>query len=428
MSITVGYMDGYVQRVIDLELDDLFGELPAILLDGPKGVGKTATALQRASSVWRLDDEAQRQVVAADPNTVATGDPPILVDEWQRVSSTFDVVRRAVDENPRSSRFLLTGSAIPVGRPHSGAGRITTMRMRPLSMYERLRPAEHISFRQFLTGGAALSAKSELELVDYVDEIVAGGFPGMRHLGQRALARQLDSYLDRIVDHELVELGFNVKRPATIRAWLRAYAAAESTAASFEKIRRAANPGDAAPPAKTTVLPYIELLTQLRVLDPLEAWQPSFNHLINAQQSPKHHLADPSLSARLVRLSATKLIRGGSPAETVAEDGTYLGALFEALSTLSVRTYAQAADARVYHLRTARGDHEVDLIVESESGIVALEVKLGSTIDDQDVQHITWLQEVLGDRLVDSAVITTGPYAYRRKDGIAVIPLGLLGP
>src|SRR5665811_195746 len=140
MPRTVDYMDSYVHRVIDSELDDFFGELAAILIDGPKGVGKTATALQRAHTVWRLDDEGQRQVIAAAPNTVVTGDPPILVDEWQRVPATFDVVRRAVDDDPHGSRFLLTGSAIPPGSTHSGAGRITTMRMRPLSMYERVRP------------------------------------------------------------------------------------------------------------------------------------------------------------------------------------------------------------------------------------------------------------------------------------------------
>lgn len=428
MPGSISYVNTYVRRIVDDELDELFPSLPAILLDGPKGVGKTATALERAATVWRLDDEAQREVVAASPNLATEGDPPILVDEWQRVPAVFDSVRRAVDADSSGERLLLTGSALSPGSTHSGAGRITTMRMRPLSLYERIRPDRYVSFAELLSGAAEIKGRTDIGLRDYVDEIVRGGFPGIRHLGARALTRQLDSYLDRIVDHELAELGHVVRRPAALRAWLKAYAAAESTTASFEKIRRAASPGSENPPAKTTALPYVELLSQLRILDPVEAWQPTLNHLRNAQQSPKHHLADPALSARLVRLGATGLIRGEGPDVMIPRDGTYLGGLFEALATLSVRPLAQSCDGRIYHLRTENGRHEVDLIIETDNGVLAIEVKLGGSVGDSDVKHLLWLKETLGSTLIDAVVVNTGPFAYRREDGIAVIPLALLGP
>lgn len=428
MPGTISYVDTYVRRVVDDELDDLLPELPAILLDGPKGVGKTATALERAATVWRLDEQAQRQVVGASPDIATEGDPPILVDEWQRVPTVFDAVRRSVDDDSSGGRFLLTGSATAPGSTHSGAGRITTMRMRPLALYERVQPDQCVSFAELLSGGAEIGGRSDFELRDYVDEIVRGGFPGIRHLETRAIGRQLDSYLDRIVDHEFAELGHVVRRPATLWAWLKAYAAAESTTTSFEKIRKAASPGSENTPAKTTALPYVELLTQLRILDPVEAWQPSLNHLRNAQQSPKHHLADPALSARLVRLGATRLIRGDSPDVMIPRDGTYLGGLFEALATLSVRPLAQRCDGRIYHLRTENGRHEVDLIIEADNGVLAMEVKLGATVENTDAKHLSWLKKILGDSLIDAVVVNTGPYAYRREDGIAVIPLALLGP
>ena len=211
-------------------------------------------------------------------------------------------------------------------------------------------------------------------------------------------------------------------------AWLRAYAAATGTAASWEKIRDAATSGISDKPAKTTTMPYIELLTMLRILDPVAAWVPSNNHLQALTQQPKHHLADPALAARLVRRTATQLLQGNAPEPIVPRDGGFLGGAFESLAALSLRTFAQRCDARVYHLRTDGGRHEVDFIVESDNGIIGFEVKLASSIDNQDVRHLLWLREQTGAECIDLAVLNTGPEAYRRPDGIAVIPLALLGP
>jgi predicted AAA+ superfamily ATPase len=257
--------------------------------------------------------------------------------------------------------------------------------------------------------------------------MVAGGFPGLRRLTGRALTTQLDSYLDRIVDHDLPEVGFHVRSPTTVMAWLRAYAAAIGTTTTWDKIRNAASAGTDSKPAKTTTLPYIELLTLLRILDPLPAWLPSNNHLSSLTEAPKHYLADPALAARLVRLSATRLLAGNNPDSQIPRDGTYLGALFEALAVLSVRTFAQRYGARTHHLRTKGGRHEVDMIVESDEGVVGLEVKLSSTVGDGDVAHLRWLREQLPDQVTNLVLLNTGPEAYRRKDGVLVVPLGLLG-
>ncbi len=417
----------YRRRVIDDELDDLFPHLPAILIDGPKGVGKTSTAMQRCSSIRRLDEEAEARIVRADPKVIGRDETPLLIDEWQRVPGSFDVVRRLVDTDPVGGRFLLTGSA-PTVQTHSGAGRITTLRMRPLTLSERGVVVPTVSTAGLLAGTAIVHGRTGFGLSDYVEEILAGGYPAMRGMDARSRLRQLDGYLDRIVDHDLAEAGLVVRRPATVMAWLRAYAAAIATTASWEKIRDAATSGISDKPAKSTTLPYIELLTALRILDPVPAWVPSNNHLQALTQQPKHHLADPALAARLVRRSATQLLQGNEPNPVVARDGGFLGGAFESLAALSLRTFAQRCDAKVSHLRTDGGRHEVDFVIESDAGIVGVEAKLASSIDNTDVRHLLWLREQIGNECIDLVVLHSGPEAYRRPDGVAVVPLALLGP
>lgn len=210
-------------------------------------------------------------------------------------------------------------------------------------------------------------------------------------------------------------------------AWLRAYAAATATTASWEKIRAAATGGVANKPARTTTTEYTELLTALRILDPVEAWVPSRNHFTRLAAASKHHLADPALAVRLLQRTKNQLLTADQGNVVVPNDGSLLGNLFESLVALSVRTYAQAAEAKVYHMRTEGGRREIDFIVEAEGRILALEVKLGGSVGADDVKHLVWLREQLGDELVDAVVVTTGRDAYRRPDGIAVVPLALLG-
>jgi predicted AAA+ superfamily ATPase len=420
----------YVRRVVDVELDDLLVGLPAISLEGPKGVGKTATAVRRASTVHRLDDPATLEIVRADMARLTGGAPPILVDEWQRLPASWDAVRRAVDDDRRPGRFLLTGSASPSTSPtHSGAGRIVRLRMRPLTLTERGVAVPTVSVADLLSGARPpLDGSTAMRLEDYVAEIVTGGFPGMRSSVERIQRRALDGYLDRIVDTDLPELGVEVRRPGTLRRWLAAYAAATGTSTSFEKIRDAATAGDGSTPAKSTTIPYRTALERLWVLDPLDAWMPSNNHLRRLTASPKHHLADPALAARLVGAGTASLLSGQGPS-TIERDGTFLGSLFESLATLNVRVLGQAADASTFHFRTRGGEREVDLILERDDRrVVALEVKLSETIEDHDLGHLRWLRDELGDQLLDAIVLTTGRQAYRRQDGIGVVPLALLGP
>lgn len=423
-------MRGYDPRIVDRELDELLEGLSAISLEGPKGVGKTATAQRRAKTVFALDEPAQRQLIAADPDRLEREAPPVLVDEWQRAPAVWDLVRRSVDRDPSPARFLLTGSATPTTAPtHSGAGRIVQLRMRPMSLAERALAWPTVSLAALLTGRKPeITGTSELTAADYAREIVGSGFPAIRRLGDRARRAQLDGYLARIVERDFPEQGHLVRRPATLRAWLAAYASATATTSSYSAILDAATPGDVDKPAKTTTIGYRDVLTQLWLLDPVPGWLPSKSAFSRLAAVPKHHLADPALAARLLGADVPALLDGTTAEIGVRRPGPLLGGLFESLVTLSVRVYAQAAEASVHHLRTRNGDHEVDLIVQrADQRVVALEVKLAPGVSDEDVKHLHWLRERLGPDLLDAAVITTGRDAYRRTDGIAVVPAALLG-
>jgi predicted AAA+ superfamily ATPase len=392
-------------------------------------VGKTETASRRSRSEVRLDDPAVLELVLADPARVMDAAAPILIDEWQRHPPLWDLVRRAVDEGAAPGTYLLTGSSVPATAPvHSGAGRIVTVRMRPLSLAERGIERATVSLARLLDGDPTLEGSTAVGLGAYATEIVRSGFPGIRLRPDRARRSLLDGYLTRITERDFEEQGLRVRSPSTLRNWMTALAAATATTATHETIRDAATAGVGDKPARSTTLPYREVLEQLWIYDPVPGWRPTANRVARLTAPPKHHLVDPALAVRLLGLDATALL---SPDQAVPAPGKspLIGALFEALVTQSMRVYAQAAEAQVYHLRTASGDREVDLIVERSDGVVvAIEVKLAATVSDRDGDHLRWLRQRLGGELLDALIVTTGSHAYRRADGIGVVPAALLGP
>ncbi len=417
----------YLPRIVDTELDAL-AEAPAVSIEGARGVGKTATAARRAQTVHRLDDPGQLEVIDSDPYRVIDGDPPVLIDEWQRLPVSWDLVRRAVDADPQPGRFLLTGSTTPAEAPtHTGAGRIITMQMRPLSVAERGLATPTVSLGDLLAGERPrLEGAADVGVEEYTDEIVRSGFPGIRPQPDRVRRGLLDGYIYQVLNHDIHQFGHTFRDGGSLRRWMTAYAAAVSTPASFEKIRDAASAGETDKPARTTTIPYRSALEGLRLIEEVPAWLPTLNRLRRLASAPVHQLVDPALAARLLGVGTEALLAGVDGWEG---DGTLLGALFESLMTLSVRVYAQACEARVHHLRTQGGEHEVDLIVERADGaIVALEIKLKAVVGDGDVRHLQWLADQIGPRMLDAVVLSTGRQAYRRSDGIGVIPSVLLGP
>src|SRR3954463_6154104 len=426
----------YRRRIIDDELDEYLEAASeatvAVALEGARAIGKTSTAGERAVTRYDLDDDTHLAVVEADVGRAISQPAPVLIDEWQHYPPVWDRVRRAVDAHDPPGPVLLTGSGASAGTGvHTGAGRIVAMRMRPLSLAERWPGVATVSLRDLLDGGRPqVAGVSPFGLADYAEEIFKSGFPGLRDLPVRLRRAQLDGYIERIIDKDFPELGHQPRNPAALRRWMLAYAAATATSASWETVRDAASGGESDKPARTTVIPYRDVLERLYVLDPVSGWKPTRNYISRLTEPPKHHLADPALATTLLGLEAGRLLAGAEPGIALPRDGTFLGALFESLVTQSVRVYAQSAAATVGYLRTFAGEREIDLIIERGDGrVVAMEVKLRPVPGDKDVAHLRWLRQQIGADLLDAVVITTGPQAYRRaEDGIAVVPAALLGP
>ena len=422
------FLGEYRRRIVDDELDYLTAELPALLLDGPKAVGKTETARQRAQTVVRLNRARERQLADATLDRLLHKPAPVLFDEWQCLPEVWEAVKDAVDQDRTPARFLLTGSA-PIDGTHSGAGRIPSVRMRPLTLPERLVCTPSVSLGALLSGSRpSLEGACDFTLEDYTDFILRSGFPGFQDLSMRSLNKQLDTYLERLANVDVKEAGIVVRQPETLMRWLKAYAATVATTTSWDKVRDGATAGEGDKPNRKTVTRYTEALFRLRILDEVPAWLPSENHLNRLSQTPKRFLADPALAARLVDVPRDRLLEGEGPTARPT-DTTFLGALFESLVALSLLVFSDANSVQLRHLRTWSGDHEVDFIVVGPEGkVLAIEAKLGSTIRPEHVSHLHWLQERLGDKLLDAVVVNTGTDAYRRRDGIAVVPLGMLGP
>ena len=387
-------MSDYWPRVVDRELDELIAGLPAICLEGPRGTGKTTTSIQRASTCFELDNPDGLSILQADPQRIAREPGTVVVDEWQRMPYSWDLVRRAVDEDSRPGRFILTGSGSPLSPPtHSGAGRIVSVRMRPLSLCERrdvpLFGSPTVSLAALLSGEHSdVEGRTSARLEDYVAEILRSGFPGLRPLDERSLRTALEGYVNRIVEREFPDSGRNIRNPRALLRWLAAYAAATSTTASYEKIRDAATSGHGDKPSRQSTRPYIDILEQLYVVDPVLAWAPSRNRFGRLTEGPKHHLADPALAASLLNVDGEILLRGSPAGPAIRREGTLLGALFESLAALNLRVYAQHSEASVGHLRTWGGEREIDYVVAGRGGrAVAVEVKLSQTVHDNDVVH-----------------------------------------
>ena len=408
----------YLWRYIDDELEALDG-LTAIAIDGAKGVGKSETR--------HLDRDNERELLYAQMDKILQGPGTICLDEWQHVPQVWDAVRRNVDKHV-ATRYLLTGSATPTSGvdTHSGAGRILSLRMRPLSVAERdnTQPSVRIAelFEQNNDSRVEISGAIDWQLADYAEAICSTGLPGIRTLPPRARRQHVASYIHRVIDRDIPEQGLLVRKPESLRAWWRAYAAASSTPTAYNKILDAATAGDSNKTSKETAQGYRDMLQKLWLLDPVPAWHPNRTPLKRLTTGPKHQIFDPGIAAALLGVSAEMLV--------ARDPGSWelFGQLFESLVTLTVRAAGQAAEAETAHLRLQGGSREVDLILERYDGkVIAFEVKLNPVPTDRDVRHLNWLGEQLGSRLVDKIVVTTGSHAYRRADGCAVVPLALLG-
>ncbi len=415
----------YRPRVADGDLATLLAATGAVVIEGPRGCGKTETALRAAASAVRLDieDEARKAGLLA-PDLLLDGPRPQLIDEWQLVPAVWNQVRRAVDAvGGRPGQFILTGSAVPADdvTRHSGALRFSRLRMRPMSLAEAGRSTGEVSLAALLAGEGPRATDPGLDIRDIAQLVAVGGWPALLDRTTDTALRAVRGYLDETRRADLARVDGVSRDPENVGRVLRSLARHVATQASARSI--AADVGGAEGPIDHhTVLGYIAALSRVFVVEDVPAWSPALRSRTPLRSAPTRHFVDPSLAVAALGADPDRLLR---EVET-------LGLLFESLAVRDLRIFAQALDATVTHYRDAT-DLEADAIIERRDGTwAAFEVKLGPNAADDGARSLLRLADridpVRHGRPAALVVLTGWGYAYRRPDGVCVVPIGTLGP
>lgn len=419
----------YLTRVLDGVLQARLASLGAVLIEGPKACGKTETARRAAASEVLLDlDATARATAEVDPSLVLEGATPRLIDEWQLVPQLWNQVRRTVDDRKAPGQFILTGSAVPadVETRHVGAGRVTRLRMRPMSLLESGHSSGDISIHALLDGEPARAADTRQTIPALVDRVCIGGWPAFQQLSVSEALVAVSSYLDEIRRLDVSRVDGVKRDPIRIQKLLRAIARNVATEAAISKLTADTGADEAAgegPLSRDTVYDHINALERLMIIEDQPPWAPHLRSRSRLRTTPTRHFVDPSLAVAALGASPEKLLK----------DLNLFGLLFESLVIRDLRIYGQANDAEVLHYRDNTG-LEVDAIVEGRDGRWAgFEVKLGGekNIDEAAADLLTFAERIDTSKSGAAAslgvIVGTG-YGYMRKDGVAVIPIGTLAP
>jgi predicted AAA+ superfamily ATPase len=417
-------MDGYKPRIADRELSDRLEGTGAVLIEGPRACGKTATARNVAASEALLDvDDNMRQAVSVNPALVLDGDNPRLIDEWQVAPAIWNLVRRAVDDRRKPGQFILTGSAMPTDdiTRHSGAGRFTRLRMRPMSLFETGKSTGAVSLADLLAGESMEGVRTEGTIAEIADSIAVGGWPGLQDVNREDALRAIRGYVTEISRADVGRVDDRRRDPAKVGKLLVSLARNVATHVAATTLAADAG-GPDGPLDDDTVREYLEILERLMVVESQPPWSPHLRSRRRLRQAPKRHFVDPSLAVGALRATPGRLL----------EDLNLFGLLFESLVIRDLRIYAQAVDAEVLQYRDSKG-LEVDAIVEGLDGRwAAFEVKLDSSrVDEAADNLLRFARNVDTEKCGPPAalgVIIGGGYGYALENGVRVIPVDALGP
>lgn len=404
----------YTPRLLDTRVRELFAQLPALLLTGPRASGKTTTAARHAKTIIRLDRAAEAVAFEADPDAALSSQPePILLDEWQAVPGVLGAVKRAVDEDPRPGRFVLTGSVRADLEVESwpGTGRLVRLRMYGLTDREITRQTGGPAFVDKLAGGdlaAFTLPSSPPDLRGYIELALRGGFPepALRLSGD-ARDAWVNSYVEQLLTRDAQAIAGH-RDPGRLRRYFEATALSTAGQPEHRTLYEAAGIN------RMTAVAYDTLLMNLFMLELLPAW--ATNRLTRLIKAPKRYLVDPALAGSALGLDPPAVLR----------DGDLLGRIIDTFVVAQLRPELELTSRppRLHHLRDKEGRHEIDLIAEIAAGeILALEVKATAAPTRVDARHLEWLRDHLGDRFKAGAVLHTGPALLTLSDRIMAIPI-----
>jgi len=415
----------YLSRLCDAELQLALQSSGAVLIEGAKWCGKTSTASKASSSVLYMQDPdnagSYQAMTDTKPSLLLKGETPRLIDEWQMAPVLWDAVRFEVDKRAETGQFILPGSAVPADNvtAHTGTGRISRLMLRPMSLFESLESNGTVSLRQLFTGNQNVEAMSGLSIEQIAFALCRGGWPASVKLQGTPALRMAMDYAEAVINYDVSRVDNVEKNPDRVRLLLRSLARNIATSATYQTIMSDMEATDITISDKT-IASYINALRRIFVVEDLPAWSPSLRSKTAIRTSAKRHFVDPSIATAVLRTNP----------EGILNDFQYFGFLFEALCTRDIRVYAQTNDADVFHYRDKSG-LESDLIVRLRDGRwAAIEVKLGNKQIDEAAENLLPLKIRIDESKMGKAsflmVITGGQYAYRRNDGVLVVPLGCL--
>lgn len=411
----------YLRRAVDLTVSLDLGAMGAVLLEGARGCGKTETGAQHAKSEFAVDRAQNRRLAELNPAVALQGETPRLVDEWQLAPDLWNEIRHEIDSRRKPGQFIISGSATPADSitRHTGAGRISRIRMRPMALGERYPDKNLVTLDQLREMPSMPAVVGRFSYPELVEEAVRGGWPGSIDSNLRGAIRFVRNYVENLAHTDLPQMEENYDSER-VRRLLRSVArnvSAEVGAATLAKDVSA----DGGQLSATSARTYLDALERIFIIEELPAWSGSLRSKSRLRKSPKLNFCDPSLAVAALRVGPDRL----------AEDPEYFGQVFESMVVRDLRTYAEQIDATCFGYRDDSG-LEADLIIEfAEGGWAAVEVKLGESERVVDAAERNLLR-LKNDRMTTTpefmAIVTGGLAAYTLPSGIHVIPLSALGP
>ncbi|MCL2502523.1 MAG: DUF4143 domain-containing protein [Bacteroidales bacterium] len=417
--------NNYLSRICDSKLQEALSTMGAVLIEGAKWCGKTSTAAHVAKSTLFMQDpdhaHSYRQIADTKPSLLLKGETPRLLDEWQMAPVLWDAVRFEVDQRAVPGQFILTGSAVPSDNTtaHTGTGRFARILMRPMSLYESNESSGTVSLANLFNGEHQIESLSNISIEQIAFAICRGGFPASIGKPDKAALQMSIDYVESVINHDISRVDDVEKNPNRVRLLLRSLARNIATMASIQTILNDVEATETTISDKT-VLTYYNALRRIFVVEPLPAWSPSLRSKTAIRTSPKHHFVDPSIATAVMRINPNALL----------QDFEYFGFLFEALCTRDVRIYAQHNDGEVFYFRDKTGLEAVLLVQLRDGRWGAIEVKLGNKQIEEAAKNLLKLKNKVDTNKMQEPsflmVLTGGPFAYCRKDGVLVVPIGCL--
>ncbi|MCQ2329695.1 MAG: DUF4143 domain-containing protein [Paludibacteraceae bacterium] len=423
-------MNDYKNRIADYLLEEQLEATGAVLIQGPKWCGKTTTAAQCANSAVYMDDPARKDIylkmAETAPLILFEGAKPRLIDEWQLAPQLWDAARFDISQKGENGLYIFTGSSVPADESkitHSGAGRFGKITMRPMSLWESGESNGSVSLTSMFDGEMKAAAANAMTIDELSFLICRGGWPGTLTLKPKAALLQARNYVDLVVDSDISRVDGVKRNSQFARRLLKSYARNQGAQVSVSTIYDDLKAHNDEPTlSQDTIVSYINALRKMFVIEDSEAWNPNLRSKTAIRTSDTRYFVDPSIAAAAM---------GVGPKDLIADLNT-MGLLFETLCIRDLRVYAEALDGKVYHYRD-RSELECDAVIHLRNGSYGLvEIKLGgeTLVENGATSLLKLASKIDTDKMKAPSfmmVITgIGEYAYRRDDGIYVVPISAL--